>query len=161
MVTAQLWPAGHHDARIPKEALRRPQDPGHPGCALPVHLYLHQDLGEGLRRSSTAPGSVSCRAFPPLGRASWERGGWEGWEGWGMRGSMDRGSWEKRWREGHLFPLPPKLWQPVWMVRVTERDSESPDSPFVGGCSPSWGQAVIRPIEPDPPGPLVRWVDAV
>lgn len=51
-VKAQLWPPGHHDARVPKETLWRQQNPDHPGCALPVHLHLHQDLG----KAGTPPG---------------------------------------------------------------------------------------------------------
>lgn len=39
-------PPGNHDARIPKEALRGQQDLHHPGCALSVHLHLHQDLSK-------------------------------------------------------------------------------------------------------------------
>lgn len=74
-----LHPAGNHDARIPKETLRRQEDLHHPGCALSVHLYLHQDLGKGDTRPGHPPtaqreanwsalGGVSSRLLFPWGR---------------------------------------------------------------------------------------------
>ena len=152
---------GPQDARITKETLWRSR--------IPITLAVLYLLIYTFPKISVIQPLAVCPAmrFLLLGRLRGARRvGGAG--AVGEEGSMDRGSWEKRWREGHLFPLLPKLWQQVRMVRVTERDSESPDSPFVGGRSPSWGQAVVRypsamlrPIEPAPPGPLVRWVDAV
>lgn len=88
-----------------------------------------------VRKWNTAIGSVSCPGIssPWAGfRAFGE------WEGSRKRVNSGRGSWEKRWREGHLFPLLPELWQRVRMVKVEERGSESP-------AKPRWGTVLFLP----------------
>lgn len=94
---AQLWPPGHHDARIPQETLRWQQDPHAPGRALPVHLRLHQDLGKvGTWREMSASPCWGV-STPCTFSFSWAglrevRGIWQGWDGV----SLGRGCQEKR-----------------------------------------------------------------
>lgn len=116
VVKAQLWPPGHHDARIPKETLWRQQDPHHPGCALPVYLHLHEDLG----KAGTGPGHIPAAwgadqlqpiaggvSSPTTFSSSWGfreiRGSWKGR---GERVSMDRESREERRKAGLPAPTP-------------------------------------------------------
>lgn len=70
---------GHHDARIPPETLRGQQDPHPPGCALPVYLHLHQDLGKVGTCWGDWPGpllGVSTHELSPsLGQAPGRREG--------------------------------------------------------------------------------------
>lgn len=140
-VKAQLWPPGHHDARVPKETLWRQQNPHHPGCALPVHLHLHQDLG----KAGTPPGRppLAAREQHPSGRvgrptprtaASRRPLG-------GGRGRAQREAGEEA--AGGLAHSCHSFLGSISGCRVTEWGSESPASPGAGRLSASWDRVVI------------------